>query len=197
MINRYSGELRLDENQFHSLGEGKVIFVCAQNDLFSKRVPDKYIARILKHCRKYSNNQYFFQTKNPKRMFKYLESVKYRPEYKFIKKQIFCATIETNHKKLCEKYSGGIRLFLKYLYSSELSDLYRFQITIEPIMEFDYEDFYNMILSIYPDQVNIGADSGNSDLPEPSWRKVQNLIARLENSGIKVWQKKNLERLKD
>ena len=45
-------------------------------------------------------------------------------------------------------------------------------------------------------QVNIGADSGGNDLVEPSWYKIQKLIAALEGfTTVKL--KKNLERLRD
>ena len=43
---------------------------------------------------------------------------------------------------------------------------------------------------------NIGADSKNSGLPEPTWEEVQELISELEKNNIEVRQKKNLDRLK-
>lgn len=43
---------------------------------------------------------------------------------------------------------------------------------------------------------NIGADSKNSGLPEPTWNEVQELVDILEENNIEVRQKKNLDRLK-
>lgn len=69
-------------------------------------------------------------------------------------------------------------------------------ITIEPIMDFGLSAFIEMIRSIDPVQVNIGADSGNNGLPEPSWDKIQQLIEALSQFTI-VKEKKNLQRLKN
>jgi hypothetical protein len=67
-------------------------------------------------------------------------------------------------------------------------------VTIEPIMDFDIDEFISMIYSIKPKQVNIGADSGNNHLPEPTAEKVLQLIAALETFTI-VKQKSNLSRI--
>ena len=68
-------------------------------------------------------------------------------------------------------------------------------ITIEPIMDFGLGAFVEMIKSINPIQVNIGADSGNNNLPEPDWNKIEKLIEALSEFTI-VKQKNNLERLR-
>jgi hypothetical protein len=67
-------------------------------------------------------------------------------------------------------------------------------ITVEPIMDFDVMTFSEMILSCDTEQVNIGADSGNNHLPEPSREKVEELIELLA-PHTKVHLKKNLRRL--
>jgi hypothetical protein len=67
-------------------------------------------------------------------------------------------------------------------------------ITIEPIMDFDVMTFSEMILSCEPEQVNIGADSGNNRLPEPSPEKIAALIKALR-PFTKVHLKSNLKRL--
>jgi hypothetical protein len=45
-------------------------------------------------------------------------------------------------------------------------------ITVEPILDFDLDQFVRMIKICEPEQVNIGADSGNNRLPEPSPEKI-------------------------
>jgi hypothetical protein len=67
-------------------------------------------------------------------------------------------------------------------------------ITIEPVMDFDVITFADMILSCKPVQVNIGADSGNNHLPEPSPEKIAALIEALQ-PFTRVHLKKNLKRL--
>jgi len=65
------------------------------------------------------------------------------------------------------------------------------QITIEPIMDFDLFEFVELIKYIQPIQVNIGADSKNHGLPEPSAEKINALISEIEKF-TKVHKKENL-----
>jgi hypothetical protein len=67
-------------------------------------------------------------------------------------------------------------------------------VTIEPIMDFDLREFIEMIYSINPFQVNIGADTSHNHLPEPLKEKVLKLIAELEKFTT-VKQKSNLSRI--
>jgi hypothetical protein len=68
-------------------------------------------------------------------------------------------------------------------------------ITIEPIMDFDTEEFVKSIMECNVEQVNIGADSGHNHLPEPTPEKIATLIEALRSHNIKVYLKPNLERL--
>jgi hypothetical protein len=68
-------------------------------------------------------------------------------------------------------------------------------ITIEPIMDFDADEFPALIVSSKPSFVNIGADSKGCGLAEPTWEKVQGLIEALGKASIEVRNKHNLERL--
>jgi hypothetical protein len=67
-------------------------------------------------------------------------------------------------------------------------------ITIEPIMDFDIDEMVEYIQQCDPKQVNIGADSMKSNLPEPSKEKVVKLIAELKKFTI-VHEKSNLRRI--
>ncbi len=68
-------------------------------------------------------------------------------------------------------------------------------VTIEPVLFFTPDDFYNMLLDLVPHQINIGADSGNNKLNEPSRDQLVRLIKRLQKARINVHQKPNLKRL--
>jgi hypothetical protein len=70
----------------------------------------------------------------------------------------------------------------------------RKMITIEPIMDFDLKEFSYMVLCCHPVQVNIGADSGGHNLPEPQPEKIRALIQHL-SPYTKIFQKPNLARL--
>jgi hypothetical protein len=67
-------------------------------------------------------------------------------------------------------------------------------VTIEPVIDFDLEKMVKLIRIAQPAQVNIGADSGHNNLPEPSGEKVADLITELEKFTTVV-KKKNLRRI--
>jgi hypothetical protein len=69
-------------------------------------------------------------------------------------------------------------------------------ITIEPVMDFDVDILAMWIHEIHPFFVNLGADSKNRGLPEPTREKVMALVAALDEYGIELREKHNLERLK-
>ena len=68
-------------------------------------------------------------------------------------------------------------------------------ITIEPILDFSVAEFADMIKYANPTFVNIGADSKNHGLPEPTFDKIMQLYEKLISAGIEVRKKVNLERL--
>jgi len=71
---------------------------------------------------------------------------------------------------------------------------YTLMVTIEPIMDFDFNAMVSMISRIEPEWVNIGANTNHKvKLPEPAPEKIQELIFELEKfTKIKI--KKNLNR---
>lgn len=105
----------------------------------------------------------------------------------------FGCTIETNREDYLSNAPGRHRRFVAM---ANLAHYLRTFITIEPVMDFDVEAFAYLLISVRPGFVNIGADSKGHGLPEPSFAKVDGLIARLTAAGIEVREKRNLERLK-
>lgn len=67
-------------------------------------------------------------------------------------------------------------------------------LTIEPIMDFDLPEMVDLIKTANPLKVNIGADSKNNHLPEPSKEKLLALIDELKKFTV-IDQKRNLSRL--
>ncbi len=61
-------------------------------------------------------------------------------------------------------------------------------------MDFNLEQFMDMIMIAGPEQVNIGADSGGNNLPEPDREKLLLLIWALD-VAMEVKCKPNLKRL--
>lgn len=164
------------------LGNGNVIFVVSGGDLFAKNVPSEWIFKVLAHCRKF-DNAYLFQSKNPIRFLDFLE---------YIPRSIFCTTIETNRVYYPEM--GNTPSPRDRAVAMDLLDGFDRYVTIEPIMDFDLTELVDIINLCHPIQVNIGADSGNNHLPEPSKDKILALIEELKKFTV-IDQKRNLARL--
>ncbi len=177
-------ELHFDEKELKTnLGENNYIFVGSSCDMFADDVSDEWIEKVLKHCDKYSQNTYLFQTKNPQRFHKFNSL--------FPLNTILGTTIETN--RLGFNYNAP-KVYDRQYWIGCFASI-KTMVTIEPIMDFDLDILVNWIKDIEPEFVNIGADSKGHNLPEPSWEKIQSLIKELEKF-TKVNLKENLKRLK-
>jgi DNA repair photolyase len=177
--------LHLDEKELRrDLGRGEFIFVCSGCDLFYPDIPDQWIERIVDYT-KIFDNRYLWHTKNPQRYLNWRES--------FGNNDALCVTIETNfhipeimgNAPAPEKRANAV---------AAIPEKYKRMVTVEPIMKFNLKDFSYMILCAHPDQVNIGADSGNNKLPEPTAKEIKSLIRVLERY-TKVVPKDNLNRI--
>lgn len=176
---------RFDEKELNTnLGSGNFIFVGSSNDLFATDNEYNWMHMTLFHCRRYWGNKYLFQTKNPEILALWKDAL---PNNSFL-----CTTLESN--RWYHDHMG--RSPSPYNRASHFKDLpFIKMITIEPIMDFGLGAFAEMIKSCSPVQVNIGADSGNNNLPEPRWSKVEKLIEELQQFTT-VELKKNLDRLR-
>jgi len=188
---RYQGEVRLIREELGvNYGAGRIIFIEHMNDMFAEGVKEEWIRDIFAHCNQYKENTYIFQTKNPGRAHQFRDY--------FPKKFLIGTTIETNRdvkesKAPCpEERFLGIRKFLEFDSYRDNTEIF---ITIEPIMDFDVDVLFDWITKVYPSFVNIGADSKNTGLAEPSPDKVRNLISLLNSRGIAIRKKMNLHRL--
>lgn len=185
---RYTGAIRLIEAEFKvNYGTGKTIFIEHMNDLFSKEVPSEFIAKIMDHCKKWPENTYVFQTKNPARYM--AGSFGTWP-----KNFILGTTIETNREM--PGISEAPDPMSRIRAMSRLFNTIPKFITIEPVLDFDVDVFAAMIASVKPFFVNLGADSKDHNLPEPTVEKVMALVAKLDEYGIELREKHNLQRLK-
>jgi DNA repair photolyase len=163
------------------LGKGNYIFVGSSTDMFSEMVKDEWIEKVLELCGSHIENKYLFQSKNVGRMAKF--------KSKFQKNSIIATTVESNREY--EEYNNSPAIFERIRYLTEFENK---MITIEPIMKFDIEQLVNFIYIANPQQVNIGADSGNNNLWEPEKHDIEKLIFELSKFTTVV-QKKNLARL--
>ena len=184
-MKRYSqSDLHFDEKELKTdLGNGNFIFVGSSCDMFADDIPYEWIIKTLERCIIFDNT-YLFQTKNPKGF-----NDVYLAE---IDKLKLCVTIETNRVYPEIMRNAPEPIERAFLFTNiPIKEKY---ITIEPIMDFDLQSMYYLIAQCNPIQVNIGADSGNNNLPEPDSNKIHELIEALDQITI-VKQKKNLKRL--
>jgi len=164
------------------------IFVCDMLDLFGTWVPNDYIIAILNFCRKNSQVSFLLLTKNPDAYFHFYDNI---PPNCY-----FGCTIESNrdYPELSRAPAQSKRLELMLKLSHAINGNHilargRTFISIEPILEFDYEPFVSKLLKMRPWAVAIGYDNYDNKLPEPSLAKTMQLIDRLEKAGITVYRK--------
>lgn len=179
--------LHLDEKEIKTdLGSGNFIFVGSSTDMFADRTIEVIDChRIEDILRKMSeqDNSYLLQTKNPIGLYHFKDHL---PE-----KTVVCTTIETNRwypEIMNNCPSPAMRA---YWITKIGKPCY---VTIEPVMDFDLEEMVELIKRCNPVQVNIGADSGNNHLPEPSMDKLLALIDELQKFTT-IARKSNLGRL--
>lgn len=194
----YEGPPRLDPGELRThLGRGKIIFVGSMVDMWGNWIETGEIAQVLNRCYSFPENEYVFQSKNPKRFLEF--------GWRTIKRFNLGTTIETDEYPKGFKSEAplvweraGIMERLDDWFSRHLDGLKgRFTkfVTIEPIMDFNLDALSLMIHKIRPGFVTIGADSKGHGLIEPPWEKVEKLIHRL-SQFTEIRQKSNLERLK-
>ena len=179
----WKSEVHLDEKDLNQdLGEGNFIFIGSSTDMFAENIPHTWIYSILTRCKKYPKNTYLFQSKNPSKFIHFKDY--------FPKNTILGTTIESDS-------SWGFSNPPSMLDRAEAMSKLDFtkMVTIEPIMDFEFNNLVQLIRIANPKWVNIGADSKGHKLPEPNWGKVMDLIKVL-NSFTEVKQKKNLDRLR-
>lgn len=167
-----------------NLGKNNTIFIGSSTDIFSEYVENDWLLNVFCKAIAY-NNIYFLQTKNPIRCLFHLDD--FIPQ-----KFILSTTIETNRH--FAEMGNTPPPKSRALAMKNIPKEYRRMVTIEPIMKFDLKSLVKMVLSLNPEQINIGADTGNNNLWEPTAKETINLIETLKKE-TKVFIKPNLERI--
>lgn len=176
-------EIYFDQKELKTdLGKDNFIFVGSSCDLFAKDVKNEWIIDTLKKMNEH-DNKYLVQSKDPARILAFKSWFK--------NPTIVCTTIETNrfYKDIMNNCPSPVdRAF-------GLRNLpFEKYVTIEPILDFDLDEFVDLIRLCQPSKVNIGADSGNNNLPEPSIEKIMMLVEELKKFTT-IEKKINLSRL--
>lgn len=174
------------KEDFPKLGSKRVIFVGHLCDMFSENTLGEHINKVLHHCEQFPDNTYVIQTKNVARLLAYVPLLP--------RKLIIGTTIETNREDIIREISSAPLPKERVDAFKKINAQEKF-ITIEPILDFDIEEFSSMIVECNPSFVNIGADSKGHGLKEPSTEKLNQFIRILMEKKIVIRKKINLERL--
>lgn len=192
---KYTGPIEICPNGIKKKPDKdkEYIFVVSMGDLFCDGVDYKDIDTIMRRMDNFPEKQFLIQTKNVMRAYEYFHVFSYK--YIMANKTI-CTTIETDDDTLIDKYSGGDDILKRFMYIQKFKMKFgvKTMITVEPIMKFT-SHFSEMLINADPDQINLGADSKKTDLPEPLSHEVLKLMRDLEGAGMNVHIKPNLERL--
>lgn len=163
------------EERLKRIPSSRIVFVCGDGDISFAPVwlTNKIIDRIKEHNKRCPHKIYYFQSKEPKYFEKFLD--------KFPKNVFLLTTLETNRDEGYEKISRAPPPSERFKQFLEL-DYPRKIVTIEPIMDFDLEEFVYWIKQIKPKAVYIGYNSRPKQvqLPEPSNEKFWKLVHELD-----------------
>ena len=186
---KYRGPPRLEKSEMrYPLGRDRVIFVGSASDLFARDVPDDVIRAVLERCRMFDGNTYHFQTKNPGRLFDFLDL--------FPEDATLGTTIETN--RVIRDVSSAPDPLRRYQALRDLS-WPRKMVSVEPVIAFDVDVLAHIVGRIGPEFVSIGADSKGRlrlhGIEEPGPGDVKMLVRRLRGRVPDIKLKANLDRI--
>ncbi len=170
---------RFHEYEMRMRFNGGIVFVSDMGDMFCRGVPDEWIRRVLDHIRGFPETYFLLLTKNPARFHDFVDEMP--------RNAILGATIETNRDDLYYKYniSGAPPPSERYEAMKTLDWPLKF-ISIEPILDFDLEEFAGWVRDISPFMVYVGYDNYNHRLPEPPLGKTEELVSRLSEFTLVI-----------
>lgn len=191
----YIERLYLDERELKGTCPAKLfIFIGSNTDVFAAEMPSAWIKKVLDFCVDVTSNQkddektrFLLQTKNPTRVLEFIN-------HPLLKngQAVVCTTLETNrHYPDIMNNAPLIKDRAKAM--AAIADYgVKTYVTIEPIMDFDLDEFIGLLKMCKPEQVNIVAESQHFvQIPQPSEDKLTSLILQLL-CFTKVTVKKNL-----
>lgn len=192
---RYSGEVRLDEKVLKKrLKKGIKYFVGSCNDIFADNVPYEMKKAIIDWCNNNPQSEILLQTKNPNGIEDFIRGTWNHNQ--FGEHITICITIETDDYELTNSISDAPPFRNRIEAAERIAFWNKVQVTIEPIMKIkNIKSFAQELSECNLIQINIGADSGHNNLPEPTKEEVLLLISELERLGQKVHLKNNLKRI--
>lgn len=164
---------------------GEFVFVTDMGDAWGWWTPRDQLEQVIEVERKFPETRFLNQTKSPMSFHR----------FQFPGNTVLGTTIETN-RYFPQFYVGqGVGAPSDRMgWMASLAHPHKF-VSIEPIMDFDLEEFVRWIGHIRPEIVEVGADNYGHHLPEPDGMKVVSLLNALREFVPQVIMKDGLERL--
>ena len=164
------------EKHFPETSGDEFIWVGSSGDISFIEYPD--MLKILNRIKEYPDRAFFFQTKNPKFFSKFI----------FPPNVILGITLESDI--YYRKISNAPSPFSRFFWFEKL-DFPRKFVTIEPILEFNFSFFLELLKELNPERIYVGYDTHKSWWMdgkekvylreyEPSLEKTKKLILELE-----------------
>jgi len=176
---KYQGEPYLiDAELERAFKSGDFVFVCDMLDLFGDWVPRVEILAVLDVIRNNPEADFLLLTKNPKRYVEF--------ELLLPKNCVCGVTIENDFDDYHESQAPRKHERFEAMWTLQHK---RKMVSIEPILQFAENNFYEWILKVKPKFVAVGYDNYQNHLPEPLLEKTLRLIRGLESQGITVYRK--------
>jgi hypothetical protein len=168
--------------------KGDIIWPGSSGDI-SFCDPD-YLVAIIFEMSKHPERTFYLQSKNPA----FFNTILYY--LRDMGNVILLTTLETNRDEGYDKISKAPVPSVRARDFAAL-DWPRKIVTIEPILEFDFHDFFEMIFMCKPELVYIGYNSKPKSvkLPEPELDKTVKLTHCLQLNGIRVIKKTMREKI--
>lgn len=162
-----------------------IVFVFGQGDIYF--CPPYFVRKTFKAIDAHNPRKpkiYYFQSKAPSVFNLYLDLFLENQD-----KVILLTTLETNRDEGYREISKAPFPTMRFHDFFEL-DYPRKVLTIEPVLDFDLEEFVEMVLMLHRqgtlEYVWFGFDSKNCGLPEPSIEKAQKFVDVLHSNGIEI-----------
>jgi len=165
---------------------GDFVFVCDLGDIAFAPVVVKDL--VMAVVRNHPDTRFLLQSKDPGVFANYFGG------YRFHEANLYLGTTLETNRWDGYRFSSAPSPHNRYAELKQYSG-HKF-ISIEPIMDLDVEIMVDWLREIQPDIVEVGADNYRSDLPEPSWGKVEALLEALRKFVPTVVEKDGLQRLK-
>ncbi|MBE3140799.1 MAG: hypothetical protein IMZ61_02075 [Planctomycetes bacterium] len=180
----YNFEPHEHPERLTKIPNAKTVFVCGNGDI--SFCDDYFLRQIVLATAKKLKTTFYWQSKNPATLSRVTATLREFVE-PLLCNHIMVTTLETNRDKDYHLISKAPPPTDR-AYDFMRLPWHRKIVTIEPIMDFDHNEFMRIILDIKPELVYIGYNSkpGAVKLPEPTRHQTELLIYYLEINNVPV-----------